>query len=299
MAKFPRVGMVLREPLLHFLLLGLGVFLLYDRIGGAPAHEGERIVITRGRVEQIVAGYERANQRAPLPVELDGLIEDAVREEILYRAAMTMGLDNDDTIVRRRLRQKLEFISEDVDPVPEPTDLQLQAYLQEHADRYRAEPRYSVSQVYLDPQKHGTHLDADAATLLSTLRRDGVQAADKAGDAFLFPRRYDSVGASELAQLFGAAFETALRSTPLHTWQGPVSSGYGAHLVFLHSRDDGGAAALRDVHDVVRNDWIAEQRKRANDRFYADLRKRYDVSIERDGQADRAGGTAAVGGPAQ
>jgi len=299
MAHFRRVRLVLREPLLHFLLLGLGIFLVYDWLGGAPAGERERIVISRGRVEQIVAGYERANQRAPLRVELDGMIEDAVREEILYREAMVMGLDNDDTIVRRRLRQKLEFISEDVDPVPEPSDVQLQAYLQAHADVYRAEPRYSVSQVYLDPQKHGTHLGADAATLLASLRREGAQATNEAGDAFLLPRRYDGVGASELAQLFGADFETAVRSMPLQTWQGPLSSGYGAHLVFLHSRDNGGAAALRDVREVVRNDWVAEQRKRANDRFYSDLRKRYDVTIERDGHADLAVAPAIAAGAAQ
>ncbi len=299
MANLHRVRLLLREPLLHFLLLGFGVFLVYDWLGGSPTGERERIVITRGRVEQIVAGYERANQRAPLRVELDGLIEDAVREEILYREAMAMGLDTDDTIVRRRLRQKLEFISEDVDPVPEPTDVQLQAYLQAHADTYRVEPRYSVSQVYLDPHKHGARLGADAAMLLASLRRDGAQATNTTGDAFLLPRRYDSVGAGELAQLFGAGFETAVRSMPLQTWQGPVSSAYGAHLVFLHSRDNGGAAALRDVRDVVRNDWVAEQRKQANDRFYSDLRKRYDVTIERDGQADLAGATAVLAGPAQ
>src|SRR6187549_3206149 len=121
MAVAERMRRLLREPMLHFMALGLAIFLAYGWLGGAPAGEGARVVISRGRIAQIVAGYERANQRAPLASELDGLIEDAVREEILYREAMALGLDRDDTIVRRRLRQKLEFVSEDLEPLPEPS----------------------------------------------------------------------------------------------------------------------------------------------------------------------------------
>jgi hypothetical protein len=285
MAYFPRVRPLLREPLLHFLLLGLGLFLLHGWIGGSPSGDGERIVITSGRVEQLVAGYVRANRRAPLRTEIDGMIEDAVREEILYREAMAMGLDKDDTIVRRRLRQKLEFISEDVAPVAEPTDAQLQAYMDSRAATYRAEPRYSLSLVYLDPQKRGSRLGTDAAGMLTALREHGAQATDVAGDSFLLPHAYDSMGASEMSRLFGAQFEATLRTLPLNAWQGPISSGYGAHLVFLRSREGGGAPDLRDVRDGVRNDWIAEQRRLANDRIYADLRKRYQVTVEREGQA--------------
>jgi hypothetical protein len=185
---------LLREPMLHFLALGLGLFLLHGWLGGASSGQGERIVITRGRVAQIVAAYERANQRAPLPAELDGLIEDAVREEVLYREAMAMGLDRDDTIVRRRLRQKLEFVAEDLEPVAEPSDARLAAYLQAHAPAYETPPSYTLSLVYLDPHKHGSHLAADAAGLLASLRRKADVEGQGVGDAFLLPARYEKAG---------------------------------------------------------------------------------------------------------
>lgn len=286
MAKSSRIGRLLREPLLHFALLGFTVFLAYGWLGGAPAGEGDRIIITRGRIAQIVASYERASQRTPLAEELEGLVEDAVREEILYREAMAMGLDKDDTIVRRRLRQKLEFVSEDVEPIPEPTDAQLQAYLRVHADLYRAEPRYDVSHVYVDPRKHGAQLAADAATMLGALRRDSATNAGAHGDAFLLPGRFRDIGAAELARLFGPEFAGSLRTLPTGAWQGPVGSGYGAHLVFLHRRDDSRAATLADVRDALRERWMADQRMQANARFYAGLRKRYDVTIEGGPQAN-------------
>ena len=132
---------LLREPLLHFLLLGTGLFLVHGWIGGGPAGEGEQILITQGRIEQIASGFSRMHQRSPDSSELDALIDDAVREEIFYREAKALGLDQDDTIVRRRLRQKLEFVSEDIEPVLEPTEAQLRAYLQAHPEKFRGEAR--------------------------------------------------------------------------------------------------------------------------------------------------------------
>jgi hypothetical protein len=280
---------LLREPLLHFLLLGAGLFLVHGWTGGSPAGAGDRIVITQGRVEQLAIGFSRMRQRAPDAGELDELIDDAIREEIFYREAKALGLDQDDTIVRRRLRQKLEFVSEDVAPVPEPTDVQLRGYLHAHPEKFRAEARYSLSQVYLNPQRHGQRLAGDTQALLAELQRAGAVAdASKLGDALLLEHRFQDVTASELVRLFGARFETALRALPTNQWQGPVPSGYGAHLVLVDKREVGGAVALDHVRDEVRRDWIHAQRQQANERFYADLRKRYDVTVERpaaDGEA--------------
>jgi hypothetical protein len=222
------------------------------------------------------------HQRAPAASELDALIDDAIREEIFYREAKALGLDQDDTIVRRRLRQKLEFVSEDVVPVPEPTDEQLRDYLQAHPEKFRSEARYSLSQVYLDPQRHGQRLAADIEALLAELKRMGATAdASKLGDAFLLEHRFHNVTASELARLFGAGFETALHAVPTGEWQGPVPSGYGVHLVFVDKRDGGQTTSLEQVRSEVRRQWIHEQREQANERFYADLRKRYAVTVER------------------
>lgn len=281
MANFHRVRLVLREPLLHFLLLGFGLFLVYGWIGGPANGEGSRIVITQARIEQLTVGFRRMNQRLPDKAELDGLIEDSIREEIYYREAKLQGLDQDDTIVRRRLRQKLEFVSEDVAPVAEPTDAQLQEYLQHNAQRFRREPRYSLDQVYLDPQQHGSRLASDAQRLLAELRRakSPIDTSGR-GDAFLLDRRFENMSAGELARLFGMKFEGALRTAPIGQWTGPVLSGYGTHLVLVRDRAMGRTATLGEVHDDVRGEWIQAQRADANARFYADLRKRYVVTVE-------------------
>ena len=273
---------LLREPLLLFMLLGGALFLLHAWMAGSAGGSGKSIAITQGRIEQLTAGFARMHQRLPAVSEVEALIDDSIREEVLYREAKALGLDQDDTIVRRRLAQKLEFISQDVAPVPEPTEAQLQAYLQAHPEEFRAEARYSLSQVYLNPQLHGQRLAGRTQRLLAQLQRTAASAdAGKFGDASLLERRFQNVGASELVRVFGAEFESALRTLPSGKWQGPVSSGYGVHLVFVDKRDDGGAAALEQVRDEVRRDWIHEQREQANERFYADLRKRYEVTIER------------------
>ena len=285
---------LLREPLLHFMLLGFGLFLLHGWIVGPAGGSGKSIVITQGRIEQLAVGFARMHQRAPVASELEALIDDAIREEIFYREAKALGLDQDDTIVRRRLRQKLEFVSEDVVPVPEPTDVQLRGYLQAHPEKFASEARYSLSQVYLDPQRHGQRLAGDIEALLAQLQRVGAGAdASKLGDAFLLEHRFQNVTASELVRLFGASFETALRALPTNEWRGPVPSGYGVHLIFVDKRDDGRAAALEQVRDEVRREWIHDQRQQANERFYADLRKRYEVTVERPTASGGASALAA------
>ena len=272
---------LIREPLMHFMLLGFGLFLVHGWIAGPAGGSSKSVVITQGRIEQLAAGFARMHQRAPGASELDALIDDAIREEVLYREAKALGLDQDDTIVRRRLRQKLEFVSEDVVPVPEPTDVQLGAYLRAHPEKFHSEARYSLSQVYLNPQRQGPRLADKIQTMLAQLRMGAVADPSKLGDAFLLEHRFENVTASDLVRVFGAGFETTLRAVPTNEWQGPVPSGYGMHLVFVDKRADGQAAALEHVRSEVRREWIHDQRQQANERFYAGLRKRYEVTVER------------------
>jgi hypothetical protein len=284
------VAKLLREPLLHFLVLGFALFLAYGWLSGRGILSGDRIVITQGRVEQLAAGFEAIHQRAPTSGELDGMIEETVREEIYSREAKSMGLDQDDTIIRRRLMTKLQFLSEDTMPVAEPTDVQLQEYLDAHASDFRVERHYSFTQVYLSPQRHGERLGADVQALIAQLhQRDGRVDASKLGDPFLLEPRFDDVAASELARRFGADFETALRRLPTGEWSGPVPSSYGTHVVFIRERNDERTATLADARDEVRRKWTHDQREQANDRYYADLRKRYEVSVERPTLAGAGG----------
>lgn len=280
MAKF------LREPLLHFFVLGFALFLAYGWLSGRGVVAGDRIVITQGRIAQLAAGFDAIHQRMPTASELDGMIDEAVREEIYSREAKAMGLDQDDTIIRRRLMTKLQFLSEDTTPVPEPTDAQLQEYLDAHAADFRVERHYSFTHVYLSPQRHGEHLDADTQALIAQLHRDGTADASKLGDPFLLELQFNDVAASELERRFGADFETALRTLPTGEWSGPVPSSYGKHVVFIRERNDDRTATLADVREDVRRQWVQAQREQANDRYYADLRKRYEITVERAASSD-------------
>src|SRR6476620_6128894 len=163
----------IREPFLHFLLLGALIFIAHRFLSKRIDDGSGRIVITQGQITSMVIGFSRTWQRPPTREELEGLIRDRVREEVYSREAKAMGLDRDDPIIRRLLQQKLEFVTDDVAAIAEPTDAELADYLKTHAASFRADRRFTFSQVYLDPNKHGDRLGQDANQLLIQLRRQG------------------------------------------------------------------------------------------------------------------------------
>jgi hypothetical protein len=269
---------LLREPLLHFAALGAALFALFAWQRGPIAERPERIVVEPARIEQLALGFERMWQRPPDDAELAGLIEDWVREEIFYREALALGLDRDDTIVRRRMRQKLEFLSEDLADVAEPSDADLERWLAEHAEDHRVEPRVALRQVYLSRERRGAAAEADAAALLARLRADGT--ADVAGDASLLPASLPPSTPREVARHFGDDFAAAVLELEPGRWAGPVESTFGLHLVLLEAREEGRMPALAEVREAVANDWRAARRAEANEAFYQSLRSRYEVVRE-------------------
>jgi hypothetical protein len=281
-SKDDKVHRLLREPLLHFLVLGALLFGLYQWLGGpAAGASGNEIVITGGRIRNLTDTFTRTWQRPPTADEFDGLVQDYIREEVLYREGVALGLDRDDTIIRRRLRQKLEFVSEDAANAVEPTDAELTEFLAQNADAYRVESRLTFTQVFMDPSKRGDRLEADAASLLDALRTRG-ERLDPAtlGDSLMLDSRYETATEDDIARLFGAAFEAALRDQPVGEWVGPLKSGYGAHLVRIEARMPGRMAALAEVRDAVARDWSAARRQQLLDEQYQQLRSRYRVRIE-------------------
>jgi PPIC-type PPIASE domain len=271
-----------REPLLHFLLLGAGLFVAFGLVGKRPSGEPGQILITQGQIEHLAAGYNRVHGRPASPEELEGLIRDYVREEVYYREALALGLDRDDPVIRNRLRLKMEFISDDVAAQAEPTDEQLHRYLQEHPDRFRIEPRYTFNHVYLNPERHRESLAHDAAQLLTRLNQTGDKSdVSELGDRFLLEHTFVALAASEVVKQFGEQFAAKLGELPRHQWQGPVESGYGVHLVFVSETTKGRVPTLEEVRDAVRREWANARRLEANERFYQDLLKRYTVTIER------------------
>jgi hypothetical protein len=273
------MGRLAREPLLHFLLLGAALFALHRAVAGPAAEPADEIVVGRGRTEALAQTFARTWQRAPSEAELAGLVEDWVRDEVLYREAVAMGLDRDDTVVRRRMRQKLEFINEDAE-LAAPTDAELAAWLAEHADAFRSGARLTFTQVFLDPTKRGAAVPADAAALLAKLRADPGIDLDRASDSLLLAPIYVDATEAEIELLFGAGFAKALRERAPGDWFGPVESGYGWHLVRIDAHTPGRVPELAEVREEVARDWAAERRRKALDAEYAKLRARYRVRVD-------------------
>jgi hypothetical protein len=279
---------LLKEPLLHFLLLGAGLFLAYSLMPKGPGNgEPGKIVVTQGQIEHLATGFAKTWQRAPTAQELEGLVRDWVREEVYSREAVALGLDRDDAVIRRRLRQKMEFVSDDIVTQTEPSDADLTAYLQAHPDSFRVEQRFTFRQVYLNPEKHGENLARDAAQLLTQLNgADDKSDASALGDSVLLDHQFAAMPASEVAKQFGDKFVAQLDELPSGKWQGPVASGYGVHLVFVSERTEGRLPALLEVRDTVRREWTNARRLEANEQFYQAMLKHYVVTIERPQPAE-------------
>jgi hypothetical protein len=273
---------ILKEPLLHFLLLGAGLFVAYGLVSKAGNSAApEKIVVTAGQIEHLSATYARESGHPPTEVELNGLIDGWAREELAVREAMALGLNKDDTVIRRRLQRKLEFLSDDLAANIEPNDADLNAYLLARPDAFHIEPRFSFSQVFLDPAKHGDHLASDTAQMLVRLRQSGAEADTAAlGDPLALNHQYQSTSASEVAQLFGEPFAAALDGLTPGQWQGPVTSTLGVHLVRVRQRTAGHQPALADVRDAVRQEWMKDRRLEEREKYYAALMKRYTVIID-------------------
>ena len=271
----------LREPLVHFLALGAVVFLLFHFTVNRDEPQYGKIVVTPGKVEQLVIGFSRTWHRPPTQQELDGLVEDYIREDVLYREALTMGLDRDDTIVRRRMRQKLEFLTEDAAAAAPATDQDLQSWLDKHPDKFRAEPKIAFSQVYFNARRGSENASAAASKVLAQINsvRKSV-AAVELGDTTMLPHELPLARVDEIASVFGDEFAQQIAQLETGRWAGPVQSGYGWHLVYVSERTAERSRPLADVREAVQREWLEARRKEIVDSTYSKLREKYVVVVE-------------------
>ena len=272
---------LLREPLVHFLLLGAALFALdaWLRPAAAPAASTE-IVVSEARIASLAQNFQRTWRRPPTKEELDGLVESFVKEEVMVREALAFGLDRDDAIIRRRLQQKMEFVSEEAAASVQPTDEDLARYLAANADAFRVEARVTFTQVYLDPRRRAATLAADAKRLLEAL--NGARPPDPAqlGDRLLLLEPgYEDAPQAEVARLFGADFAEALVKQPVGQWVGPIASGYGAHLVRVDALVPGGTPKLDEVRPLVEREWANARRQELGKAFYDRLRAKYTIKV--------------------
>ena len=273
---------LLREPFLHFVLLGVLVFavdaVLRER--SAQAGGGE-IMVTQGRVENLAALFARTWQRPPTAGELRALVDEYVLEEALFREGVALGVDQGDTVIRRRVRQKMDFFVDDLVDSGEMPEAELTAWLAAHPESYAQPARFTFRQVYLNADRRGRALQADAERLLAELRASGGTSDARAlGDRSLLEHAYVDYSADIIARSFGQVFADGVALLPTGEWSGPVESAFGLHLVFVDQNIPGRFPTLAEVRDEVERDWSHTQRQDATQQFYEEVVARYEVTVE-------------------
>lgn len=274
----------LREPLLHFLFIGAAIYLLYAVFAETlPEDTDKTIVVSAGEIEWMQASWQKRWNRSPTPKELDGRIQQYIRETVLYREALTMGLNKHDSVIRRRLAQKLEFLAKDLVALTPPTEEELQAYFAEHKDRYQEPARYTFTQVFIDPDKRGDATLNDAEKIKATLMAQGdtIDNAGALGDDFMLQNYFPEKDQVEIQKYFGSGFAASLVQLSRKQWHGPVLSGYGVHLVYVSNNSEPPAPVFAEVRERVTQDWKTEKGEELNEQFYANLRDQYTIIIEK------------------
>ena len=281
-----RIVMWLREPLLHFLLAGAALFAGYSALNSTAVGEEQRkrIELTADDLRQLTIAWVAQGRPAPTREEIEHLAQARVREEILYREALALGLDQDDTIVKRRLAQKMEFLFEDVAALREPTSAQLQAWFEQHAERFRRPARATFLHRYFSPDRRGASARDDAARARQVLAGQPADAPAAAAlaDPFMFQDYYGDRSFDDVARVFGPAFARGLFQLTPGSWQGPIESGYGWHLVFVDSMTASYVPAFEDVEPEVKAAWIEDRRAAVRQQAFDAMRARYVVVLPQD-----------------
>jgi parvulin-like peptidyl-prolyl isomerase len=269
---------LLKEPLLHFFLLGGLLFAINAWRQKPVTNSPARIEITAAVIERLRAGYERQFGQPPDTEELRGLVAQQIREEVLYREALTLGLDRYDTIVRRRLAQKMEFLTDDILATEQPNDAELERFFTKNAARYAKPPKATFRQIYFSQEKRGATAETAAREALAALCNGASD--ERFGDAFLHGFEFVEREPGEIAALFGKDFAAQLATQPTDQWRGPLSSSYGVHLVRVERRTQPQPVGLADVRDAVLRDFTEERRRSANSALFEKLRERYEVIVD-------------------
>ena len=272
---------IVREPMVHFLVIGAAIFVLSARFGGEQAAAPrDRIVVTEGRIQQLARIFTRTWQRPPTAQELRGLVDAHVKEEVYYREALKLGLDRDDTMIRRRLQQKMVFLAEPSEDALAATDTELKAYLAAHQAEFRIEPKLAFEQIFINPQRSKQPVDERTEKLLTEVSAAPSDTDLRGlGDTTLLPHAMRLAPVSVIDRNFGKDFGEQLVQLPPNVWSGPIRSAYGVHLVRVTERREGHDPPLADVRAEVERKWRDAQRAAFRKAEYERLRSKYEIVL--------------------
>jgi parvulin-like peptidyl-prolyl isomerase len=274
---------LLHEPLVHFLLIGGVLFAIHSvtLAGSATTAASREIRLSYNELAQLVLVFKSQWRREPTAEEFNRLVEDKIQGEILYREALAMGLDKNDEIVKRRMAQKMQFLAEDVAAAREPTSAQLRAWYEKNGASFAQPSRVSFRHLYFSPDRRGARAREDAAQALAKLagQPEDAKIAASLADPFMFQDHYRDRAPEFLGKEFGPQFARAVATLPPASWQGPVESGFGWHLVFVDTVIPGRVPAFEEIESDVRTVWLGEQKAFAWQKAYEEMRARYTVLL--------------------
>ena len=266
-----------RDPLLHFLVIGAVLFGVFHFVGDGDESAPDEIIVSAGQIASMEAIFSRTWQRPPTNEEIQALVNEYVRDEVLYRAGVAMGLDRDDSVIRRRIRQKLEFVA-DLSADAEPTDAELKAFVADHPTWFRAEPRVSFSHVYFQVSAGGPNTE-EIERLRNALNA-GTADASEIGDPIMMGSDFRELTRLAVAQTFGESFAASIDRARPGDWIGPVTSVYGKHLVRVSGRVDARELPFEEVREAARREWLHGRKVAANEALYEKLKSRHVIRVE-------------------
>ncbi|WNM57532.1 peptidylprolyl isomerase [Candidatus Nitrospira allomarina] len=272
-----------REPLLHFLLIGVAIFVGYHLL--QPETTGpdvsDRIVLTGDDLRQLKATWLAQGRPSPTPEDMRRLIGNKVREEIFYREALALGLDKEDIIVKRRLAQKMEFLIEDLAALRNPTTEELRAWYEKNPERFTPAPRVSFHHLYFSPDRRGAGVKDEAESVREQLNGKPLDTPVRAtsADSFMFKDSYNDRTPEQVASVFGTTFAEALLLLTPGSWQGPIESGLGWHIVWVESITPGRIPAFEEIEQDIKAQWTEEQRIESSRRTFDAMKARYEVIL--------------------
>ena len=267
-----------KEPLLHFLIIGALIFVVFSIVNKDEINvSGNKIVVTSAEIERLSANWSNQWNRPPTETELKGLVDAYIKEEVYYREALALGLDQNDTILRRRLMQKMEFLSNDLAELNQPDESALNKYFLDNQHKYELPARVSFTHIYFSLDKRGAKVVEDSKSVLAGL--DALRAPEL-GDNFMMQYDFILKTPFEVERLFGKGFAEQLFTLETDTWLGPIESGYGFHLVRISEKIDPQMPERASVIDKVRTDLMFEQRQRVNKEIYEKFKERYEIVVE-------------------
>ncbi|MEZ0150774.1 MAG: peptidyl-prolyl cis-trans isomerase [Candidatus Reddybacter sp.] len=272
---------LLYEPLLHFLVLGAALFIVFGLLNDADTASDKRIVITQVDLDGLAARWLKSRDRPPSAEEQEQQLEYFIRQQVLAREAVALGLDKDDAVVRNRLAKKMQYLFNDLSFIPEPSDGELNAYLNQHAVNFTEPAGISFQQIFFDSKLRNHIAIKDAAHLINQLRAtQGVIDTINFGDRSLLPSEFKGGRESQVAGIFGSVFAKKVFLLPVNSWQGPVESEYGAHLVYILARTDARLPPLNKIRERVTREWQRTKQHAANEAFYQSLYQAYEIVVD-------------------